>query len=158
LGLQVLLTFVSCVAAVCVSVAGDDPSPSIPDGSVEFAGHRYLLVDDVDELSWELSDEQCVDWGGTLAVVSSTEESQFIAELCDGRYMYLGATDRGEEGVWEWVDGTPWDYTNWLDGQPNDYGGAENFLATYDGGKWVDVAGSGSGFWMPTGFICEWAP
>jgi hypothetical protein len=44
-----------------------------------------------------------------------------------------------------------------MSGQPNNYGGEENFLATYDGGEWVDVADEGSGFWMPKGFICEWA-
>ena len=38
----------------------------------------------------------------------------------------------------------------------NDYTGAENYLATYDGGKWVDVDVSGDDFWMPTGYICEW--
>ena len=43
-----------------------------------------------------------------------------------------------------------------MEGQPNNYGGDENYLATYDGGEWVDVAVSGDDFWMPTGFICEW--
>jgi len=92
-----------------------------------------------------------------LAVVTDEEEAAFVAGLCDGRYMYLGATDRDEEGTWTWVDGTPWDYTNWMDGQPNDYNGEEDYLATYDDGEWVDVSVSGSGFWMPTGFICEWS-
>jgi hypothetical protein len=41
-------------------------------------------------------------------------------------------------------------------GQPSNYGGNENYLATYAEGQWVDVADEGEGFWMPTGFICEW--
>lgn len=130
----------------------------IPEEAVEFAGHRYLLVDDVEDLSWQMAHDRCVEWGATLAVVTTPEEAAFVAELCDGRYMFLGATDREEEGSWTWVDGSPWEYTNWMDGQPNDYDGGENYLATYDGGEWVDVAGSGLGFWMPTGFICEWTP
>jgi hypothetical protein len=43
-----------------------------------------------------------------------------------------------------------------MKGQPNNYGGNEHCLATYDGGEWVDVADDGNGFWMPTGYICEW--
>ena len=43
-----------------------------------------------------------------------------------------------------------------MKGQPNDYSGSEDYLATYDGGEWVDVDHSGAGFWMPTGYICEW--
>jgi hypothetical protein len=144
------------VALVLHAGVGAAEPPEIPEEAKSFDGHHYLLVDDVDDLTWDVARRRCEQWGGTLAVVTDAEEASFIAELCDGRYMYLGATDQDEEGVWVWVDGTPWEYTNWMDGQPNDYGGEENYLATYDGGEWVDVAGSGSGFWMPTGFICEW--
>jgi hypothetical protein len=135
-----------------VVVAGEP----IPDGAVEFGGHHYLLVDGVEDLSWDGARARCSALGGTLAVVTSEAEASFIAELCDGRYMYLGATDNESEGEWTWVDGTPWDFTHWMSGQPNDYGGTEDYLATYDEGRWVDVAGAGDGFWMPTGFICEW--
>ncbi len=127
-----------------------------PHDTTEFAGHHYLLVDDVEELSWTAAMKQCKEWGGHLAVVSSREEAEFIATLCAGRYMFLGASDEAEEGVWSWVDGTPWKFTHWLAGQPNDYSGRENYLATYDDGEWVDVDHEGDDFWMPTGFVCEW--
>ena len=92
-----------------------------------------------------------------MALVTSLGEAGFIAGLCDGRYMFLGASDSEAEGEWKWVDGTSWEFTHWMDGQPNDYGGREDYLATYDDGEWVDVESRGGGFWMPTGFICEWS-
>ena len=122
----------------------------------EFNGHRYELVDKVKELSWTHAKEQCAAAGGYLAVVGDQAEADFIAELCDGRYMYLGASDNDKEGEWRWIDGTEWSFTHWMDGQPNDYSGKENYLATYDDGEWVYVDHAGSGFWMPTGYICEW--
>jgi hypothetical protein len=94
--------------------------------------------------------------GGYLAVIESEEEQAFIAELADERYLSLGATDEGEEGVWVWVNGAPFEYTKWYPDQPNNYAGEEHYLATYDYGDWVDVAAEGEDFWMPTGFICEW--
>jgi len=141
---------------VVLTIAGVEPAGEAPGEAVEFDGHAYLLVDEVEDLSWEGARRQCESWGGHLAVVTSEEEFTFIADLCDGRYMYLGGTDSAEEGTWAWIDGSPWEFTRWMDGQPNDYGGSEDYLATYDDGEWVDVEGSGKAFWMPTGFICEW--
>jgi hypothetical protein len=130
--------------------------PEPPVESTEFGGHHYLIVDDVDDLSWSMAKIACEEMGAHLAVVTDEAEAQFVTELCDGRYLYLGATDKDDEGKWGWVDGSAWEYTNWMKGQPNDYTGSEDYLATYDDGEWVDVDRSGDGFWMPTGYLCEW--
>lgn len=145
----------SCLAA---APAGEPakPADAPPPDARAFGGHHYLLVDKVEDLSWVKAKQQCEDRGAHLAVVTTAEEAAFVTTLCDGRYMYLGASDAAKEGTWVWVDGSAWQFTNWLDGQPNDYTGAENYLATYDDGEWVDVDGSGDDFWMPTGYICEW--
>ena len=153
---------IGCCAVLCALVAfpAEDPDKSnpaaIPDDAKEFGGHHYQLLDKVEALSWANSKSHCEKIGATLAVVTTREEADFIAELCDGRYMFLGASDEGTEGEWVWVDGTEWTFTHWMSGQPNDYSGKEDYLATYDDGEWVDVDGAGSEFWMPTGFICEW--
>jgi hypothetical protein len=148
-----LALFLCALALHASATAGDDAPP---DDAVTFGGHHYRLVDEVEELSWDGARSSCEEQGGHLAVVTGAEEAAFIAELCNGRYMFLGASDAEEEGSWRWVDGSPWEYTNWMKGQPNDYTGSEDYLATYDGGAWVDVDGAGDGFWMPTGYICEW--
>lgn len=102
-----------------VMIAAD----STPDTEfTEFSGHRYRVFNDVDDLFWGDARDHCASLGGYLVVVDREEEFRFIAELCDGRYLYLGASDELEEANW----------------------------------AWVDVTASGSGFWMPTGYICEW--
>jgi len=159
---KLLLLFVGATALAGLvwtgAAVGEDEKTdsSIPEEAVEFDGHHYLLVDEVEGLSWPSSKKRCASQGSHLATVTSREESDFIAELCDGRYMYLGGSDEEQEGNWVWVDGSPWEFTNWMRGQPNDYTGNEDYLATYDHGAWVDVDAEGDDFWMPTGYICEW--
>jgi hypothetical protein len=143
-----------CVMGAVADAVHAGPAPRPPDDAVRFEGHRYKVFEE--DLSWHEAKVACEARGGLLACIESAAEQAFIAELCDGRYLYLGATDEGEEGTWVWVNGSPWDFTAWLRGQPNNYFGTEHYLATYDEGKWVDVAAEGKGFWMPTGYICEW--
>lgn len=127
-----------------------------PAEAVAHGGHHYLIVDGVEDLSWDSARSACEAAGGHLAIVGDAEEAAFVAKLCDGRYMFLGASDAAEEGRWLWVDGTPLTFAHWMRGQPNDYTGSEDYLATYDEGEWVDVDASGDDFWMPTGYVCEW--
>jgi hypothetical protein len=121
-----------------------------------FQGHSYMVVIPEKDLEWHQAKAACEALGGHLATITSKEEQAFITKLADGRYLFLGATDEKVEGTYVWVTGEPFTFTDWMEGQPNNYGDAENWLATYDGGQWVDVANEGSAFWMPTGYICEW--
>ena len=134
--------------------SADGPKP--PATATAHAGHHYQVYDPVDEVSWQKGRDACSKLGGHLATIGDVDEAEFIAKLADERYLFLGASDVTDEGTWVWVDGTRWGYTRWLKGQPNDYGGSEDYLATYDGGDWVDVEESGEDFWMPTGYVCEW--
>ena len=142
---------------MAASQAGAPPATapaSGPGAARAFNGHWYKAVDR--KVSWHEAKRLCEAMGGYLACIESEDEQRFIATLAGGRYLYLGATDEGHEGAWEWGNGVPFTYTCWMKGQPNNYGGAENCLATYTEGQWVDVADEGDGFWMPTGFLCEW--
>ena len=125
-----------------------------PSDAVAFMGHWYKVFDD--KVSWHEAKTRCEQAGGRLVCIETEAEQRFIAKLAEGRYLYLGATDETEEGTYVWLNGAPFTYCCWMEGQPNNYGGDENYLATYDGGDWVDVANDGDGFWMPTGYICEW--
>jgi hypothetical protein len=130
---------------------------SRPADAVAFGGHWYRVYEDPDmTMTWHDKKAACEKVGGYLACIETEAEQDFIAELADGAYLSLGATDEAEEDDWRWINGSQWQFTAWMDGQPNDYGGDEHYLATYDGGEWVDVAVEGSDFWMPTGYICEW--
>jgi hypothetical protein len=130
------------------------PAATRPADAKPFKGHWYKVFDGGG--SWHEKKKKCEAMGGYLCCIESEEEQAFIAELADGRYLSLGATDEDHEDRWTWVNGAAFDYTCWMGGQPNNYGDCEHFLATYDDGEWVDVACEGDDFWMPTGFICEW--
>ena len=63
--------------------------------------------------------------GGYLASINSEAENEFVFPLIDddafwfhdpggGNFgPWLGGTDEASEGMWEWVSGEAWDYTNW---------------------------------------------
>ena len=127
---------------------------TIPADAVKFNGHAYKIF--AEKISWHEAKKKCEAMGGYLVCIETKAEQGFITKLAKGKYYYLGATDEKKEDEWQWVNGAPWKFTDWMAGQPNNYGGKEHYLATYDEGKWVDVAAEGDGFWMPIGYICEW--
>ena len=133
----------------------ESATPAHPADAIAFQGHWYKRFDAPD-LSWHEKRDRCREMGGYLMCVESGEEQAFLAKLAGEDYLSLGATDEQEEGQWQWVNGSPWEFTAWMDGQPNNYGGEENYLATYYDGEWVDVTAEGDDYWMPTGFVCEW--
>ncbi len=78
---------------------------------------------------------------GYLATIASAAENDFVLSLIDeDKYWFydipgggsfgpwLGGTDAAQEGVWQWVTGEPWNYTNWFPGQPDNWAGIENYL------------------------------
>lgn len=128
-----------------------------PADAVKFQGSYYkVFTDEEQNLTWHQKKALCERMGGHLAVIETSQEQAFIAKLADDRYLSLGATDEENEGEWIWINGAEWVETHWMGGQPNNWEGDENYLATYMGGEWVDVAAEGKKFWLPTGFICEW--
>ncbi|MCE2882924.1 MAG: hypothetical protein LW636_11295 [Planctomycetaceae bacterium] len=89
--------------------------------------------------------ESALSSGGDLASVSSAAESARIVALVRGSgdsYFLGGFQPKGSsepDGGWEWMDGSPWSFTNWLSGEPNDNGGNEDFLAALPTGTWNDT-------------------
>ena len=146
-----------CPAAVTEPDPPTTPAagkPGPPDDAATFGGHAYKIYEE--DVTWHEAKKRCEQLGGVLACIETAKEQAFLADLCDGGYYYLGATDEEKEGEWRWLNGAAWDYTSWFPDQPNNWGGDEHYLATYDDGDWVDVAAEGEGFWMPYGFVCEW--
>ena len=54
---------------------------------------------------------------------------------------YFGLTDDKIEGVWQWVTGEPYSYSNWAASEPNSEYGNEDygmFYYKYPTGQWND--------------------
>lgn len=155
----VLAAMLVMMLASCQAVSSSATQPVAkkgkhPSDAVFFQGHWYKVFDGGD--SWHERKKLCENMGGYLACVTSQAQQDFITKLADGKYLSLGGTNEADKVTWKWVNGKPWKFEAWYPGQPNNYGEVEYWLATYDGGLWCDVAASGDGFWMPTGYICQW--
>lgn len=98
----------------------------------EFEGHTYCLYDE--SLSWTEAKKYCESIGGYLAVITSEEEQEIIEELLENgkkNQYWLGGTDNGHEGKWQWITLEDWEYTNWDNRQPDNGFGNEHYLQIY---------------------------
>ena len=100
--------------------------------------------------------------GGHLVTITSMEEWQRVlkkAPASDSKNLWIGATDKNVEGVWEWVTGEPWIYTNWGSGEPNDLSslGGEDYGHKIGGSnKWNDFPSDPSAYGFNVeGYILE---
>ena len=56
---------------------------------------------------------------GHLASVTSEAIEEYIIEnRRDISYLWLGGSDKEEEGVWKWSDGSPWEFAKLNKGEP----------------------------------------
>lgn len=126
----------------------------------KFQNHVYWLFDD--KITPPEAEAYCKSIGGHLATITSAEEQAFVASLCDqgkrGHYT-IGATDRDQNGVWMWMNGEMWGYTNWGPGEPRNATGAkaEDYvgLAREWGWQWNDYFGAYNNYRADGAFVCE---
>lgn len=92
-----------------------------------------------------------------LVTVTSVQEEAFIRQFTENAAIWIGATDQGSEGIWRWITGETFDYSNFLYTQPDNWSenneGAQNFALFWeqDGiSGWEDGAG-----YALFPFVCE---
>lgn len=144
---------------------GNGESPIIPSTAVEFNGHYYQVYDN--SMTWTEAKEYCEKLGGHLVTITSIEENNYIKDLVvsNGKKnaYWLGASDSETEGVWKWVTGEPFEFSDWGTDEPNQ-DGEENYLELLVNAinyslKWNDSNLNGGGGMVSLqnhGFICEW--
>ncbi|MBQ3571949.1 MAG: InlB B-repeat-containing protein [Clostridia bacterium] len=125
----------------------EDDYAVVNEDEIIYRNHRYKVFKEW--MSWEEAKAYCESLGGHLATITSAKEQEAM-EYFNGRY-WLGGTDAEEEGVWKWITGEEWNYTNWLEGEPNNMG-EEHYLVIWPN-TWNDLCLDSS---EQYGFICEW--
>ena len=123
----------------------DDPVDNDSDGDgltdlEEINGYStYELIEG--SFTWEQAKADAESRGGHLATITSAEENAKVVAVANGLMVQLGASDSQDEGLWRWVTGESFDFTNWKDGEPNNSFGDEDFLVltnTANGTQWND--------------------
>lgn len=136
-----------------------------PETAYAYNGHSYLLVEE--QMTWTQARDYAESLGGYLACITSAGEQEFISNLISGGthiFYWIGATDEAQDGVWTWVSGEPFVYSNWASRQPDNYylGEQESYAGVARvntdwarASKWNDFTNTGSEP-GPSGFIVEW--
>ena len=118
--------------------------------SFTYNGNKYEFYSGV--TSWGNANSIAKAKGGHLATITSQGEQDAIASNNEIDFCWLGATDSESEGIWKWVTGESWSYTNWSYGEPNDYG-EENYLGLYVSNEWNDFNNNDQ---LVEGFVVEY--
>lgn len=134
------------VSLLCV-LEVEPGCPSLSD--FRFVGHyngsAYYVSNAA--MTWNAANALCQSIpGGNLASIADAAENAFVAGCdLDGTHtgLWIGLTDEGHEGSWQWVNGGSASYFNWEAGQPQG-GTGENVVSMKPShmpngpGKWHD--------------------
>ncbi|CAK6970232.1 collectin-12-like [Scomber scombrus] len=76
------------------------------------------LMDSFDEAK-----AMCEKQSASLVIINDLEEQKWLKRQILGKgFFWMGLTDKGDENVWRWLDGTEPTFTKWKPGQPDNWG------------------------------------
>ncbi len=189
-GASVQPTYVDLIAAIeDIEFSSSSTNPSgtrsfsISVGQANYLpsnGHYYLYVPNLG-IKWtdaKIAAENSTYYGlqGYLATITSAEEAQIAGEQTTGA-GWIGGSDVGTEGTWQWMSGPEvgivfWTgnfmgftttFAFWNTSEPNDFNNNEDYahitaLGVGITGSWNDLPDSGdtSGPYQPKGYIVEY--
>ncbi|CAG0906495.1 unnamed protein product, partial [Cyprideis torosa] len=78
----------------------------------------YKFSESWDRLRYEKAERKCAQFGGSLVSIHGDSEQTFIHSNIKAP-SWVGLNSRRDGQTYEWVDGTPLDYTNWAAGEPS---------------------------------------
>ena len=87
----------------------DFSHPAIIEKSWIYKGHTYALYNT--SLIWDEAEAACEAAGGTLAVITSAGEQNYVSKKLNGEYALLGGIYDAASDKWSWVNGQGWKKT-----------------------------------------------
>ncbi|KAM6920253.1 collectin-12 [Lycodopsis pacificus] len=98
------------------------PAPGCPAEFRRFGDSCYYFSSGPQRLNFDESNQFCTNMSSLMLIINADEEQQFVRDAIAGKgYFWLGLTDREEENVWKWVDGTYPIFKKWRPGQPDNW-------------------------------------
>ena len=122
--------------------------PECPDGWETYTGDSshikcFKYCGDTQYATW--AEDNCQYQGGHLASIHSAEEQNFIVQTFDpSERVWIGSVDPDNNGVWEWTDGSTFDFSYWRSNEPDGYPSGHHpyytvmDFYTYNDGLWED--------------------
>lgn len=127
-------------------------------------GHWYDVVDLTGTLggTWDLYTDAAAASGGYLATMTTAAENAWLVSAFGGsalNFHWFGGTDATTEGIWEWVNGDAWSFTNWGNYEPNNVGGGigEDYIQFWNyNGQWNDIRDHNISSGYLPGYVVEY--
>jgi hypothetical protein len=85
----------------------------------EDTGHFYEIVSSGESGAWINAEFNARALGGNLVTINDKKEEDWLRSTFGTDKYWIGFTDAGTEGKWEWTSGETVTYTNWRVGEPN---------------------------------------
>ncbi|XP_038153816.1 collectin-12-like [Cyprinodon tularosa] len=128
-------------------------APGCPLGWLNYKNKCYFFSKVMH--SFNDSKTNCESKSATLLIICDEEEQKWLErQIVHKGYFWMGLTDREEENVWRWEDGTVPTFTKWKPGQPDNWGhqhqSGEDCAGLIHEGLWNDFFCEDS-----IHFICE---
>ncbi|XP_036934428.1 collectin-12-like isoform X1 [Acanthopagrus latus] len=96
-------------------------APGCPHDWVNYRDKCYFFSKDLH--SFDDARATCESTSASLLIINDMEEQKWLKKQTFGKgYFWMGLTDREEEDVWRWLDGTEPAFTKWKPGQPDNWG------------------------------------
>uniref|UniRef100_A0A3B3HVH2 C-type lectin domain-containing protein n=1 Tax=Oryzias latipes TaxID=8090 RepID=A0A3B3HVH2_ORYLA len=95
-----------------------DWKPRCPSGWIRFGSSCYFFSGE--SKSWDEARKSCKARQADLVVINSTDEKV-------DQPVWIGLTDKVQEGSWKWVDGSPLTLKFWGKNQPDSDGGSQRY-------------------------------
>ncbi|KAG7488525.1 hypothetical protein MATL_G00034910 [Megalops atlanticus] len=95
-------------------------TPGCPPQWINFREKCYFFT--TEARNFDEAKKSCEEKSSSMVIINDIEEQQWLQKQIAGkRFFWLGLTDREEENVWRWVDGTEPTFTKWKPGQPDNW-------------------------------------
>ncbi|XP_068437699.1 collectin-12-like isoform X2 [Clinocottus analis] len=96
-------------------------APGCPVDWLNYKDKCYFFSKDLH--SFDDAKAICESTSASLLIINDLDELKWLKKQTVAKgYFWMGLTDRAEETVWRWLDGTVPAFTKWKSGQPDNWG------------------------------------